>query len=205
MAGLGPGEGDALADAPLHVQVDALGRALDGSPVASALLRRLAELRLPGWYLAAGGVAQTVWNQLHGFDPDGGLKDHDVVYFDPADLTPEAEAATGARVAAACAELDIVLDVKNEARVHLWYEQRYGRRLEPYRSTEHAISTWPTTASSVGARLEGNRLVVCAPFGLRDLFAMVARPNRTIVTREVYEEKVGRWAARWPQLTVLPW
>ena len=47
--------------------------------------------------------------------------------------------------------------------------------------------------------------VVCAPFGLADLFAMVARANNTIVTIQVFEEKVARWAAQWPQLTVIPW
>jgi len=46
---------------------------------------------------------------------------------------------------------------------------------------------------------------VCAPFGLADLISMVARANKTIVTRDVYEEKVARWAAQWPQLTVIPW
>jgi hypothetical protein len=65
------------------------------------------------------------------------------------------------------ATLGGVHDVKNEARVHLWYERRFGRHLEPYRSTGDAIATWPTTASS--------------------------------------EEKVARWAAQWPQLTVIPW
>jgi hypothetical protein len=207
---LRPGDEAVFADAPLRVQIDALRRALAGSRLATAVLERSAALDLPGWYLAAGGVAQTVWNQLHGFAPDGGLKDHDIVYFDRNDLSAEGEAAVAARVAEACAGLDVVLDVKNEARVHLWYAQRYGCELEPYASTEHAISTWPTTASSVGVRLEGRdlgsgRFVVCAPFGLRDVFAMVARPNKTIVTREVYEEKVSRWAARWPQLSVVPW
>jgi hypothetical protein len=46
---------------------------------------------------------------------------------------------------------------------------------------------------------------VCAPFGLRDLFAMVVRANKTVVTRAVYEAKVERWSTVWPRLTVVPW
>jgi hypothetical protein len=38
-----------------------------------------------------------------------------------------------------------------------------------------------------------------------DLIGMVVRPNKAIVTREVYEEKTARWAARWPALIVIPW
>ena len=89
--------------------------------------------------------------------------------------------------------------------MHLWYEERFGRRIPPYRSTEHAISTWPTTASSVGVRYENDAFVVCAPFGLSDVFAMIVRPNKAIVDRAVYEAKAARWRVQWPKLTVQPW
>ncbi len=46
---------------------------------------------------------------------------------------------------------------------------------------------------------------MCAPFGLADLFAMVVRPNTTLVPRAVYETKAERWQRVWPGLTVLPW
>ena len=32
-------------------------------------LERLAVLELPGWYLGAGCIAQTVWNAAHGKAP----------------------------------------------------------------------------------------------------------------------------------------
>ncbi|HUJ65649.1 MAG TPA: nucleotidyltransferase family protein, partial [Acidimicrobiales bacterium] len=86
-----------------------------------------------------------------------------------------------------------------------WYGQKFGQAIDPYLSTEDAISTWPTTASSVGVRTGADGFTVCAPYGLADLLGMVARPNKRIVSREVYEEKTRRWAARWPQLTVIPW
>jgi uncharacterized protein len=161
-------------------------------------------LGLPDWYFGAGGVAQTVWNVLHGFEPADGIKDYDLVYFDPTDLSVNGERRVE-EVRARLADVGVTPDVKNEARVHLWYEDRFGRPIQPYRSSGEAIATWPTTASSVGVRYRGNDFVVCAPFGLTDLFHMIARPNKTIVSREVYEEKVARWSARWPQLTVVPW
>lgn len=46
---------------------------------------------------------------------------------------------------------------------------------------------------------------VCARFGLSDLFAMVVRPNKAIVSEAVYRAKADRWAGLWPKLTVLPW
>lgn len=106
---------------------------------------------------------------------------------------------------ASFSDLDVKIDVTNEARVHLWYERRFGFAIAPYRSTEHAISTWPTTASSVGVRYDVNGFIVCAPFGLDDLFSMVVRPNKRLIDEAVYEAKVQRWSQHWPRLTVVSW
>ena len=174
------------------------------NPVVCRALDRLPRLWLPSWYLGAGGITQTVWNHLHGLDPTHGIRDYDVVFHDPADLTEATERRIEADVTALVGG-DVRLDVTNEARVHLSYERRFGRPLAPYRSAEHAISTWPTTASSVGVRADGGDFVVCAPFGLADLYAMVVRANTALVDRSVYEAKAERWRREWPQLTVLPW
>jgi hypothetical protein len=191
--------------APLHVQVEYLDAALRLNAVAQALLTVGTELGLPNWYFGAGGIAQTVWNLRHGFDPAAGIKDYDLVYFDRDDLSVDAERRNEVEVARRLAESGVVVDVKNEARVHLWHSERFGRHIDPYRSAEEAIATWPTTASSVGVRHDNESFIVCAPFGLADLLGMVARPNKTIISRDVYEEKISRWAARWPNLRVIPW
>jgi len=194
-----------LADAPLGDQVAGLERAVRENRLAVAVLKRIQELDLPDWYLGAGAVAQTVWNQLHGLEPSHGVKDYDLVYFDPTDVGEAADRTVERRATERFADLDVRLDVTNEARVHLWYHERFGHSIPPYRSSEQAISTWPTTASSIGVRLEGARFVVCAPFGLHDLFAMIVRPNKAIIDKSVYDEKAQRWASRWPRLTIMPW
>ncbi len=192
-------------DLPLYLQVDYLREALVLNPVVEAVLALAAEMALPDWYLGAGGVSQTVWNLRHGFPAEEGIKDYDLVYFDPADLSEEAREGVEREVASRLAMPEVVLDVHNEARVHLWYQQRFGRSIDAYRSTEHAIATWPTTASSVGVRRQSDNFVVCAPFGLSDLVGMVVRPNKAIVSQDVYEEKSQRWQRRWPRLRIVPW
>lgn len=190
--------------APLLEQTLYLADVLDRNPVVMAVLYFAAEMNLPDWYLAAGAISQTVWNVRHGFEAAEGIKDYDVVYFDP-DADKAAEMEIERKFTRRLSSFDVELDIKNEAFVHLWYGQRFGTKIGQYRSTGHAISTWPTTASSVGIRSGSDGLVVCAPYGLSDLLGMVARPNKSIVTREIYEEKTRRWAARWPRLTVIPW
>ncbi|MEY2425170.1 MAG: uncharacterized protein QOI61_742 [Actinomycetota bacterium] len=194
-----------VADAPLDEQLRSLEAAVATNVVAQTILAEAPALNLPGWYLGAGAITGCVWNLLHGFDPRHGIKDYDLVYFDAEDLSSDSETALEQHANQLFQDLGVRVDVTNEARVHLWYEERFGRAIAPYRSTEHAISTWPTTASSIGVRRESGRFTVCAPFGLRDLFALVVRPNKALISVDVYETKARRWQAEWPQLEVLEW
>lgn len=169
------------------------------------VLQTLNEFNLPNAYVGAGCLVQTVWNRLSGFPLDRGIKDIDIVYFNPADLSKETEVAIEDAVTRRFSDIPLEFDVKNQARVHLWYEQRFGVAIEPYKSTESSIDTWPATASAVGVRLEGGQPVIYSSFGLGDLLNMIARPNKRLVTQDVYEKKVARWKAIWPRLEVVAW
>ncbi len=168
-------------------------------------LVRLAALKLPSSYLAAGCIAQTIWNSAHGKAPESGIVDYDLVYYDPDDISLEGEQALEREAGLLVADIPVRLDVKNQARVHLWYSQRFGYDIQPYLSTEDAIGMWPTTATAVGVRMGDRELEIFAPFGLDDLFNLIVRANRVQITPEIYEAKVARWIAQWPSLTVLPW
>jgi uncharacterized protein len=198
-------DADRLAHPPLANQVQALEWIVRSNPVVADVLDQLPALNLGSWYIGAGGVAGTVWNHLHGFAPTHGIRDYDIVYFDAEDLSERSEKAVEAQVTQLLGANGAAVDVTNEARVHTWYEQRFGRPLRPYRSVEHAIATWPSTASSIGVRRDGGEFVVCAPFGLADLFAMVVRANTTLVAEPAYRAKAERWCRTWPQVTALPW
>jgi hypothetical protein len=107
-----------LAYAPLRDQLIGLEIAVRQNHLALAILERSGRLALSGWYLNAGGIAQTDWNELHGFAPTHGMEDYDLVYFDPTDLGARTEQLVERRARALFADLDIRLDVTNEARVH---------------------------------------------------------------------------------------
>jgi hypothetical protein len=62
-----------------------------------------------------------VWNYMSERDLMVGVKDLDLVYFDATDLSEETENAYIQRVCEQVGGLSIHIDVKNEARVHLWY------------------------------------------------------------------------------------
>lgn len=150
-------------------------------------------------------MAQTVWNAAHGFDAGHAIKDYDIAYFDDSDLSAASEDGVEAAVCSLLSDVGATLDVTNQARVHVWYGTRFGHDIPANESLEKAIATWPATATCVGVRYDGDRFVVCAPFGLSDMFGLVVRPNKAIVTRQVYEEKAARWKKAWPRLDVIPW
>jgi hypothetical protein len=185
--------------------VQALWAIIDENPILCEVLKAAAGLLPANWYLGAGCIAQTVWNHMSGRDLMADIKDLDLVYFDATDLSEETENAYLQRVCHKVGGLSIHMDVKNEARVHLWYEKRFGYPIKPYASLEDAINTWPTTATSIGVRRTSDESVVYAPYGLDDLFAMVVRPNKQQITPEVYAAKVRRWLQSWPSLEIVPW
>jgi uncharacterized protein len=147
----------------------------------------------------------TAWNQILGFPCHYGLADIDLVYFDAGDLSAEAELGQATRVRNLLADIPISVDAKNQARVHLWYEAKFGHPIAPFASTVRAIASFPTTAGAVGIRPTSSGLLIFAPFGLVDLLGLVVRPNKTQITRAIYEIKTARWRNLWPQLRITDW
>jgi uncharacterized protein len=185
--------------------LDELEVALRQNKWLEEILERFEEIVLPDSWLVAGGIAQTIWNLACGQPAECGIKDVDVIYFDGRDLSFEAEARNEKRLRDLFRGLPIKLDVTNEARVHLWYEERFGHAIKPYLSSNDAIATFPTTATAVGVRWMRGKLECCAPFGLDDLFGLIVRPNKRQTTRAIYEAKVDGWRSIWPRLNFLPW
>lgn len=169
------------------------------------MLERFDEVGLPDAWVVAGCIAQTVWNLSCGRPAGDGIKDVDLVYFDADDLSAKTEADHEKRLSDCFRDLPVKLDVKNEARVHLWYEKAFGYPISPYRCTADAIASFPTTATAIGVCRRDGRFEYCAPFGLDDLFALRVRPNRRQITPAIYEAKVNRWRQIWPHLTFLAW
>ena len=178
---------------------------LQRNPVNRAVLDRAGELRLSDWWLAAGALFQTVWNVMDGREPTAGIRDYDLFYFDP-DLSWAAEDAVIRRAHELFADVDAVIEVRNEARVHVWYEEHFGVPAAPFTSTADAVDHFAsTTCCYAVTRRDDGTLDVYAPHGFDDLFAQRVRPNPLLAPRAVYESKAARWTEQWPGLVVDPW
>jgi uncharacterized protein len=158
----------------------------------------------PDCWVGGGVLRDLVWDQLHGrFDPTR-VKDVDVAFYDPGDLTPKADQAVEAALRRLAPQAP--WDARNQASVHLWwYQQRSGYPVEPLQSAADGVATWPETATAVAVRLTGNdRLQVTAACGLEDLLRGVCRRNPRRVSVGWYHHRVQakQVAIRWPNVQI---
>jgi hypothetical protein len=169
-------------------------------PELMRLLNSLRIVALPEWRIVSGCLYQTVWNVLTHRPRGTGIQDYDLIYFDAGDLSWEAEDSIIRRVDAACAS---PLQTRNQARVHLWFEQHFGAPYPPLRLADEALSRYPMTVQAIGARLEPDgQIDLIAPFGLDDVFDMVLRPNPHTESRATFETKAARIRGVWPEVTI---
>lgn len=185
----------------LTARLEAIARE---TPSLMHVLTTARDLALPDWLIFSGAVYQPVLNHLTGRDPDYGIKDYDIGYFDP-DTSYEAEDVVIRRVAEAFEPpFREMVEVRNQARVHLWFEGKFGEPYAPLTSTAEALTRFTSTVFSVGLRLEADdALTIHAPFGLEDLFALRLRPNPLRRTGG-FPRTAQKAQQRWPELTVLP-
>ncbi|MHB0707493.1 nucleotidyltransferase family protein [Roseomonas mucosa] len=175
------------------------------NPVNAALLERLPALGLPQGFLTAGCLFQAIWNHRSGQPTGQGVKDYDVFYFDDRDLSWEAEDAVIRRVAEATRDLrdgmGAVIEVKNQARVHLWYEQRFGSSYPRLTSARDGIGRYLVACTCIG--IEAATGAVHAPDGFGDLEAGILRMNPLSGNRhDLFRRKAESYRARWPWLSI---
>jgi uncharacterized protein len=176
---------------------------LRATPPLMRVLSVARHVYLPDWLVFSGAVYQPVLNHLTGRPLDHGIKDYDLAYFDASNLSYEAEDVVIRRVKATFDEpLRSMVEVRNQARVHLWFEAKFGEPYEPLSCTAEALERFTSATFAVGVRLEpDDRLHIEAPFGLADLFALRLRPNprRKTIGFDRTSADVRR---RWPEVVI---
>ena len=84
------------------------------------VLATVREAKLPDAWVGAGVIRDLVWGQLYGsgFNPSD-VRDVDVVFFDPGDLSRDVDERATARLRGAWPH--VPWEARNQAAVHTWY------------------------------------------------------------------------------------
>jgi uncharacterized protein len=170
------------------------------------VLERARDFDLPDWWLVSGVLYNSIWNKLTGKPSGHGIKDADLFYFDESDISYEAEDAIIQRGKAVFENVAVPVEIRNQARVHLWFEDRFGAAYPKLNSGSDAIKLFASKTHSVGVRLEPeDSLILLAPFGLNDIFSFRIAPNQALDNRAAHHSKAERQMKLWPELKFVPW
>lgn len=194
-----------FAGADAEVQRQALIDIIADDPLLMRLLQGMVELELPDPLLGSGAIYNVVWNVLTGRDRHRGIKDADLVYSDPHDLSYDAEDQVIRRAEAHFVDSIIPVEVRNQARVHLWFPEKFGLAYPELTCSADMLLYFATKAHAVAARIENGEIVVFAPFGLDDMFSFRLTPNPVLANRATHERKAARAMQLWPELQFEPW
>ena len=174
------------------------------NPLNEIIADELFGLALPDAWIVSGCLVQTVWNVLTTRAVDYGIADYDIFYFDP-DTSWNAEDAVIRKLQDRFATTGAKLEVRNQARVHLWYPQKHRLPYPELHGSTEGIDRFLTRNTKVGIRRTRDGYDVYAPHGFDDIAGMIVRPNPGAnFSAANYEAKAERWKKLWPEITVLP-
>ncbi|RUV09372.1 nucleotidyltransferase family protein, partial [Mesorhizobium sp. M1A.F.Ca.IN.022.04.1.1] len=175
---------------PFEEQRAAFLEIVVADPLLAKTLARVRELALPDWLVVSGALYNSIWNHLTGRPSGYGIKDVDLFYFDGTDLSYEAEDAVIRRAAQHFEGLTLPVEVRNQARVHLWYPAKFGQACPRYTSASESVGYFASKTHAVGVRFDADEaLELVAPFGLDDIFSFRITPNRALDNQRTHEAK----------------
>jgi hypothetical protein len=173
------------------------------NPLNEIIADELLRLALPDSWIVAGCLVQTAWNVLTKRAVDYGIADYDIFYFDP-DTSWQAEDTVIRTLQGLFAKTGAGVEVRNQARVHLWYPQKHRLPYPALHCSTDGIDRFLTRNTQVGIRRTAAGHDVYATHGFDDIAKMIVRPNPGAnFSAANYQAKAARWKKLWPEITVL--
>ncbi|KAE9651889.1 nucleotidyltransferase family protein [Pseudomonas fluorescens] len=184
----------------MTLTVDTLLHLAMANPINAEMTKRLPDLGVEQCMLTAGCLFQAVWNHQCNLPAAQGVKDYDVFYFD-TDLSYEAEDAVIRRAERLFQDLGVNVEVRNQARVHLWYGQRFGRPYPQLHSAKQGVDRYLVAGTCIGLEIATGE--VYAPYGLADVEQGLLRINPLHSEPALFAQKARSYQARWPWLRIV--
>lgn len=156
-------------------------------------------------YLSGSAIAKTVWNRQLGYDDMYDISDIDLIYFDPIHTTYQQEDTVISNTKSVMPNyISFRCDVKNQARVHIWHQEHFGKPLKPYRDIVETLQVTTTKIQQIAISIDRKHVI----YGDRgdiisnDIINMVIRPNDKATLPESYAAKSDKWKSAYPQLAI---
>ncbi len=168
------------------------------------ILELLPALGLKDTWLVSGALFQSVWNSLSRRPITYGNEDYDIIYFDNRDLSWQADDRVIRRAVDLFKDLKIHIEVRNQARVHLWYKDKFGLPYPKLRNAVESLHQYPATVTRVAVQPSARGApILRAPEGLEDIETFcVRRADCSRFWEKTFLKKAARWKTVWPEITI---
>ena len=166
------------------------------------ILERISELGLKDAWLVAGCLFQTVWNVTQSLPSHANIKDYDIFYFDPYDLSESTEQDRQKIVENIFCDLGVSIEAKNQARVHLWYKEYFGYDYPELKSSKDGVDRFLILETCVGVASTAQGFEVYSPNGVDGIYAGTLTPNPLTNHKKLFLEKANSYKSRWPWLRI---
>jgi hypothetical protein len=164
------------------------------------ILDRLEQLNICDYWLVAGCLFQTAWNILEQKEPHQAIKDYDIFYFD-TDTSYEAEDKIIKQGNTLFKDLPIEIEIRNQARVHLWYSDKFNAPYPKLVNSKDGIDKFLIKSTCVGITFDTQSgYEIYAPYGLEDTYNGILEPNYKSPSLINYNNKAQSYKDRWPSL-----
>lgn len=170
------------------------------NPINAEIVLRLPQLGLDQCMLTAGSLFQTIWNHQSKLPLTWGIKDYDVFYFD-TDLSFQAEDKIIHSAQELFRDLDVNIELKNQARVHLWYNSRFGRQYPKLKSSQDGVDRYLISGTCLGLEIDTHQIY--APNGLSDTAQGILRINPKNYNLDLFYQKAKSYQNRWAWLKII--
>lgn len=94
--------------------------------------------------------------------------------------------------------MSVNVEVRNQARVHLWYEAKFGSIYPPLKKVTDGIDRYLIRSTCLGVDACTGKLY--STHGLSDLLNNRLRMNELNPRPDLFMEKAASYQARWPWL-----
>ena len=101
------------------------------------------------------------------------------------------------------ADLDVTVEAKNQARVHLWYQDFFAHPYPALRDARDGIDRFLVRETCVGVRPSESGWQVHAPNGIETVAAGTLTRNPLTPHAALFDAKAASYRARWPWLRVV--
>lgn len=158
-------------------------------------------------FLICGGTLfKAILNNRENLDKVYGISDIDIIYFDQNTSYEAEDRIIKSVLSNINSDIQNIFDIKNQARVHIWKSEKYGKEVKPYRSAEEPLHLASTHLQMAALKIvcQSTLIEIYSPFWYYDIMHYYIRYNdKSEHGIEGFYEKSNDWKNKYSRFSII--